>query len=184
VIAAKVDPAPVATPAPAAANTADASSISSTPSPTGDTTGSTRSARGDTDVATARSQSDLADSIVIAAPVDNLRDVDFNRLKAVLSQLKAGLDTSSRTLAQLRRTAKATPAPVQDRTQFDFAYAQVRACEVALRTSIEAASLAPAETAAELQAKVAENFEAYSRAVTVAKSIAKNFFADNTTAAR
>lgn len=105
-------------------------------------------------------------------------------MKAVLSQLKAGLDTSSRTLAQLRRTAKATPAPVQDRTQFDFAYAQVRACEVALRTSIEAASLAPAETAAELQAKVAENFEAYSRAVTVAKSIAKNFFADNTTAAR
>jgi hypothetical protein len=116
--------------------------------------------------------------------VGDLRDVDFNRLKAVLSQLKAGLDTSSRTLAQIRRTAKATPLPVQNRTQFDFAYAQVRACEVALRTSIEAAAIASPEKAAEMQGKVAENYEAYARAVTVAKSIAKNFLADNSTAAR
>jgi hypothetical protein len=156
-----------------------------TATPAGDGVGSTRTARADApkEIVPSRTQSELADSLVVA-PVGDLRDMDFNRLKAVLSQLKAGLDTSSRTLAQIRRTAKAAPLPVQNRTQFDFAYAQVRACEVALRTSIEAASIAPPEKAGEMQAKVAENYEAYARAVTVAKSIAKNFLADNSTAAR
>ena len=99
-----------------------------------------------------------------------------------MSQLKAGLDASSHSLVQLRRTAKEKPLPIQDRSQFDFAYAQVRACEVALRSSIEQASNAPVESAAELQAKVAENYEAYARAVTVAQAVAKNFIADNSSA--
>lgn len=41
-----------------------------------------------------------------------------------------------------------------------------------------------AETAAELQAKVADNYEAYARAVTVAHAVAKNFIADNSSAGR
>ena len=109
--------------------------------------------------------------------MDEIRGADFSRLKAVLSQLRANLDVSSRSLVQLKRVARHSPE--QDRTQFDFAYAQVRACEVALRTSIAAASEAPPESAATLQAKVAENYEAYARAVTVAQAVAKNFVADN-----
>jgi hypothetical protein len=95
----------------------------------------------------------------------------------VLSQLRTSLDVSSRSLIQLKRTARRSPQ--QDRTQFDFAYAQVRAREVALRASIVAASEAPAESAAALQAKVAENYEAYARAVTVAQAVGKNFMAEN-----
>jgi hypothetical protein len=119
--------------------------------------------------------------VVIGAPVKDLRDVEFNRLKAVLSQIKIGLDTSSRSLASLRRTATKTvaPIPMKDRSQFDFAYQQVRACEVALRTSIDAASTATPEQAAERQARVADAYEAYARAVTVARSAAKLFIADN-----
>ena len=105
--------------------------------------------------------------------------MEFSRLKAVLGQLKLNLDASSHSLVQLRRTAKTKPP--QDRSQFDFAYAQVRVCEVALRTSIAEASTAAPENAADLQAKVAANYEAYARAVTVAQSVAKNFFADNST---
>ena len=121
---------------------------------------------------------ELIASISPTSPAD-IRDVEFNRLKAVLGQLKLNLDASAHSLVQLKRTAKAKP--LQDRTQFDFAYAQVRVCEVALRTSIAEASIAPAETAPQLQAKVAENYEAYARAVTVAQAVAKNFLADNST---
>jgi hypothetical protein len=130
--------------------------------------------------------SDLVDSLTPGVSLGEVRDAEFYRLKAVLSQLKAGLDTSSRTMVQLRRTAqkKAKAAPVQDRSTFDFAYQQVRACEVALRTSIEQASLATPEDAPALQAKVAENYEAYARAVTVAQSLAKNFLADNSAGRR
>ena len=105
-------------------------------------------------------------------------------MKAVLSQLRTSLDHNARSLAQLKRAARGTQTPIQDRSEFDFAYAQVRACEVALRSSIEAASSASAETAAELQAKVADNYEAYARAVTVAHAVAKNFIADNSSAGR
>lgn len=123
----------------------------------------------------------MASAVAIGAPVTEIREVEFNRLKAMLSQLKIGLDTSSRSLASLRRTAARTVAPVpqKDRSQFDFAYQQVRACEVALRTSIDAASTATPEEAPERQARVAEAYEAYARAVTVARSVAKNFIADN-----
>jgi hypothetical protein len=119
------------------------------------------------------------DALTIPVPVSEVRD-----------QLKAGLDTSSRSLAQIRRTARRKPVeqqqPViaQDHSPFDFAYAQVRACEVTLRMSIEAASLATPENAAELQAKVAQSYEAYSRAVTVAQATAKNYLADNSGARR
>jgi hypothetical protein len=121
----------------------------------------------------------MINSLAVPTPNGDLREVEFSRLKAVLSQLKAGLDASSHSLVQLRRTARQQPVPFQDRSQFDFAYAQVRACEVALRTSIEQAGNASAESAGELQAKVAENYEAYARAVTVAQAVAKNFIADN-----
>jgi hypothetical protein len=131
---------------------------------------------------------ELVDALSIPVTVGDIRDADYPRLKAVLSQLKAGLDTSSTSLAQIRRTTRRKPeqqpAIVQDHSPFDFAYAQVRACEVALRTSIEAASTATPENAAELQAKVAQNYEAYSRAVTVAQATAKNYVADNSSSRR
>ncbi|MEO6006303.1 MAG: hypothetical protein ABIZ04_23890 [Opitutus sp.] len=85
---------------------------------------------------------------------------------------------------QLRRAAKETSLPIQDRSQFDFAYAQVRACEVALRSSIEQASDAQEASAAELLAKVAANYDAYAHAVSVAKVVAQNFLADNSGARR
>ena len=122
------------------------------------------------------------DSVQITVPVSDVRDAEYPRLKAILAQLKAGLETSSRSLAQLQRTTRRKserPVVTEDRSHFDFAYAQVRACEVALRNSIEAASFATPENAAELQAKVAENYEAYARAVTVAKSTAKSMLADS-----
>ena len=122
----------------------------------------------------------------IPVPLGEVRDAEYPRLKAVLAQLKAGLETSSRSLAQLQRTTRRKPEKpvIEDRSVFDFAYAQVRACEVALRNSIEAASMATPENAAELQAKVAENYEAYARAVTVAKSTAKTMLADSSGARR
>jgi hypothetical protein len=132
---------------------------------------------------------DLVETLSIPISTSDIRDADYPRLKAVLSQLKAGLDTSSRSLAQIRRTTRRKPIQQptivqQDHSPFDFAYAQVRACEVALRTSIEAASTATPENAAELQAKVAQNYEAYARAVTVAQATAKNYLADNSASAR
>ena len=133
------------------------------------------------DVVPAAAVSNVVDSVQIPVPVGEIRDADYPRLKAVLAQLKAGLETSSRSLAQLQRTTRRKPVKpvIEERSPFDFAYAQVRACEVALRNSIEAASLATPESAAKLQAKVAENYEAYARAVIVAKSTARTALADN-----
>ena len=116
---------------------------------------------------------------------EEIRDADYSRLKALLSQLKANVDANSIVLVQLKRTAqKKKSAAPPDRTPFDFAYAQVRACEVALRASIDEASTATPEHAVSLQAKVADSYEAYARAVTVAQSIAKNFVAENSVPAR
>jgi hypothetical protein len=129
--------------------------------------------------------SDITEALTVPIPLRDIRDADYPRLKAVMSQLKAGLDTSARSLAQIRLTAQRKQSkPTEDRSHFDFAYSQVRACELALRASIEAASLATEETAAELQAKVAENYEAYSRAVTVARATAKSHLADNSASQR
>lgn len=74
-------------------------------------------------------------------------------------------------MVQLRRIARQLPH--EDRSQFDSAYAQVRAREVALRASILAASTASPEQAAEAQARVAADYEAYARAVTVADATAR-----------
>ena len=141
------------------------------------------------DPAAASTITQIADTLSLPVPLADVRDVDYPRLKAVLSQLKAGLDTSSRSLAQIRRTARKkaeqpTVQPtIQDHSPFDFAYQQVRACEVALRASIEAASTATPDNAAELQSKVAQNYEAYARAVTVAQATAKTYLADNSSSA-
>jgi hypothetical protein len=97
--------------------------------------------------------------------------VELARLKAVLGQLRTGLDHSSTSVAQLRRVTRRLPLP--DRSQFDMAYAQVRACEVALRASILAASNAAPSEARKAQSKVAEDYEAYARAVMVAEATAK-----------
>jgi hypothetical protein len=137
------------------------------------------------DVAAPSQISDMVDALTIPVPIRDVRDADYPRLKAVMSQLKAGLDTSTRSLSQIRRTARRKEVkPLEDRSHFDFAYAQVRACEVALRSSIAAASLATPETAPELQAKVAQAYEAYSRAVTVAQATAKTHLANNSTQQR
>lgn len=100
-----------------------------------------------------------------------LRDAEFARLKAVLSQLRATLDTNARSVVQLRRIVRKLPR--EDRSQFDNAYAQVRVREVALRNSIIAASTASPEQAAAAQAQVAADYEAYARAVTVANATSR-----------
>ncbi len=101
-----------------------------------------------------------------------VRNTELARLKAVLAQLRTGLDNSSRSLVQVRKVTRRLP--LEDRTQFDAAYAQVRAREVALRASILVASNAPADKAAAAQQQVAEDYEAYARAVTVAEATAKS----------
>jgi hypothetical protein len=100
-----------------------------------------------------------------------VRNTEFARLKAVMSQLKLGLDTSSRSVMQLRHIVRKEQP--QGHGQFDSAYVQVRACEVALRRSILAASQAAPEDAAAAQAQVAADYEAYARAVTVAEATAR-----------
>jgi hypothetical protein len=107
---------------------------------------------------------------VLPTPRD-IRDTEYARLKAVLSQLKLGLDTSARSIAQLRHVVRKEEP--KGHGQFDSAYVQVRACEVALRKSILAASEASPETAAAAQAQVAADYEAYARAVTVAEATAR-----------
>ncbi len=100
-----------------------------------------------------------------------LRDADYARLKAVLAQLRASLDYNTRSMNQLHRVVRKLPR--EDRSQFDSAYAQVRAREVALRNSIIAASTATPENAAAAQAQVAADYEAYARAITVADATAR-----------
>jgi hypothetical protein len=113
-----------------------------------------------------------ASRLLGGAPSPNdVRAVELARLKAVLGQLRTGLDHSSTSVAQLRRVTRRLP--LEDRSQFDMAYAQVRACEVALRSSILAASSAAPAEARKAQAKVAEDYEAYARAVMVAEATAK-----------
>lgn len=112
-----------------------------------------------------------SDRIAGAPSPSDVRSADLARLKAVLAQLRTGLDRSAGSVVQLRRVTRRLP--LEDRSQFDSAYAQVRACEVALRTSILAASTATPEHARDAQAKVAEDYEAYARAVMVAEATAK-----------
>jgi hypothetical protein len=102
-----------------------------------------------------------------------LRDADFGRLKAVLAQTRADLDFNTHAITQLRRTVEKTPP--RDRTEFDSASAQVRVREVALRHSIAAASTAAPDKAADAQAQVARDYEAYARAVAVAEAVAQKF---------
>lgn len=64
--------------------------------------------------------------------------------------------------------------PDQDRTQFDAAYAQVRMWEMELRKSIQLASGASPEDAPAAQAKVAADYEAYARALTVAEAATRS----------
>jgi hypothetical protein len=89
----------------------------------------------------------------------------------MLSLVRTDLDTSSRSVVQLRQIAKKLPQP--DRSQFDSAYAEVRMWEVELRKSILEASQASSETAPAAQAKVASDYEAYARALTVADAAAR-----------
>jgi hypothetical protein len=89
----------------------------------------------------------------------------------MLSLVRIDLDARSRSVVQLRQIAKKLPHP--DRNQFDSAYAQVRMWEVELRKSILEASQASADTAQAAQAKVASDYEAYARALTVADAAAR-----------
>jgi hypothetical protein len=118
-----------------------------------------------------RAASEVASSLETMPTPRDIRDTEFARLKAMLSQVKLGLDTSSRSVTQLRRVMKKeTP---HEPGQFDSAYVQVRACEVALRKSILAASMASPEEASAAQAQVASDYEAYARSVTVAEATAR-----------
>lgn len=103
-------------------------------------------------------------------PLREVREVDAARLKAVLYQLRIGLDATSRSLVTAQRIAK-DDTPRDDRPEFDAAFVQVRIREVALRNSIAAASEAPADQAADAQARVAADYEAYARALTVAHAL-------------
>lgn len=103
-------------------------------------------------------------------PVREIREVDAARLKAVLYQLRVGLDATSRSLVSAQRVVR-TDVQRDERPQFDAAFVQVRRREVALRNSIAAATEAPPEQAAEAQAQVAADYEAYARALTVAHAL-------------
>lgn len=107
---------------------------------------------------------------IMLPPVREIRDIDAARLKAVLFQLRLGLDATSRSLVSAHQVAR-QEVQRDERPQFDAAFVQVRMREVALRNSIAAASEAPPEKAAEAQAKVAADYEAYARALTVAHSL-------------
>jgi hypothetical protein len=108
--------------------------------------------------------------------MSQLREADFSRLKALLAQLNGALDTCSRAVEKFKRAVKKKKA--EERSEFDDAYAQVRARESALRNSIEAAQRASATEAERFQARVAEDYEAYSRAVIVAESLARQLLND------
>jgi hypothetical protein len=105
--------------------------------------------------------------------VRDLRDADSSRLKVVLAQTRAELDINAHALSQLRRISRNTEP--RDRTEFDSAAVQVRVLEVALRNSIAAASSASPDDAADAQAQVARDYEAYARAVAVAEAIGQKF---------
>lgn len=104
---------------------------------------------------------------------NQVRDVDYGRLKAVLGEMKLNLEFSTVAMSELRQSIP-KPAVVKKRTDTDLAFEQVRYRELALRNSIANASNAPAEVAAAAQAQVAADYEAYARAVAAAESIARN----------
>lgn len=105
--------------------------------------------------------------------VSEIRHSDAARLKAVLYQLRVGLDTTSRSLVAVRQNVVAE-VPREDRREFDSAFVQVRLREVALRNSIAAASNAEPGERSEAQAQVARDYEAYARAVVVAQAMLRS----------
>lgn len=115
----------------------------------------------------------MSDALNARSLASDLREADYNRLKAVLAQTTNNVDLTSRSVAELRRVVRKKEAKPVDLAEFDSAYQQVRVREVALRNSILAASSAPPEIAAAAQAQVAADYEAYARAVTVAEATAR-----------
>jgi hypothetical protein len=105
--------------------------------------------------------------------VGEVRHADAARLKAVLYQLRVGLDTTARSLVAVRQNVVAE-VPREDRREFDSAFVQVRLREVALRNSIAAASNAEPGERSEAQAQVARDYEAYARAVVVAQAMLRS----------
>jgi hypothetical protein len=102
-----------------------------------------------------------------------VRDADYSRLKAVLAQMKTNLEFSALALDELKRE-KPKKKATQKRTESELAFDQVRFRELQLRGSIDRASTATPDMAAQAQAQVASDYEAYARAVAAAESVSKS----------
>lgn len=152
----------------------------------------------------APSADQFASALALLPPVEEVRDASESRLHAVLAQLKSTLDVTSRTLVGVVQApvlvqqdgekraepsaetealvatvetpadSEVAPEPPKELTGLDLAYAQVRAREQALRTSIEDARQAAPEDIAAAQAQVAMHYEAYSLALLVAQAAARS----------
>lgn len=136
------------------------------------------------DIATQTPAGDIARTLNAPVNVQRIVQADPVRLKVVLAHLRENVNITSQSVARLRTIAFLNQEAVSKRdrkhrveplklTPTDSAFAEVRSLEAALRDSIAAAAEASPEAAAAAQSKVAEHYEAYARAVTVAENLAR-----------
>jgi hypothetical protein len=127
---------------------------------------------------------EIARALNAPANLQRIVQADPVRLKVVLAHLRENVAITSQSVARLRtiaflnqeaewkRDRKHRVEPLK-LTPTDSAFAEVRSLEAALRDSIAAAAAASPEAAAAAQAEVADRYEAYARAVTIAENLTR-----------